>query len=95
MFGQKKQLQAAHTQALQARIRTLEELVVQLADRAGVSDEELAQLHGTTDPGITARVETLVADGKVIEAIKEYRERTGAGLTEAKDAIDAYRARSA
>lgn len=30
----------------------------------------------------------LIADGKKIMAIKEYRERTGAGLSEAKTAID-------
>ena len=33
----------------------------------------------------------LVAEGKVIEAIKVYREHTGAGLKEAKDAIDRSR----
>lgn len=33
----------------------------------------------------------LVAEGKVIEAVKVYREHTGTGLKEAKDAIDRSR----
>jgi ribosomal protein L7/L12 len=32
---------------------------------------------------------TLLGEGKKIEAIKRYRERTGAGLKEAKDAVEA------
>ncbi|MFY9263268.1 MAG: ribosomal protein L7/L12 [Arcanobacterium sp.] len=38
--------------------------------------------------GITADERALINQGKKIEAIKNYRERTGAGLREAKDAID-------
>ena len=34
-------------------------------------------------------VSALIAQDKKIEAIKLYRERTGLGLKEAKDAIDA------
>ncbi|MFF3490331.1 ribosomal protein L7/L12 [Streptomyces sp. NPDC002795] len=33
-------------------------------------------------------VRALVRDGKKIEAIKTYREMTGVGLKEAKDAVD-------
>ncbi|MCD9876847.1 ribosomal protein L7/L12 [Streptomyces guryensis] len=33
-------------------------------------------------------VNTLVRDGKKIQAIKVYREATGAGLREAKEAVD-------
>lgn len=97
MFGTSKQnqLQAAHIQSLEARVRTLDALVVQLAQRAGVSDEELARLRGISDTGITPEIEALVRQGKDIEAIKAYRQLTGAGLKQAKDAIDAYRARSA
>ncbi|WFB06869.1 ribosomal protein L7/L12 [Streptomyces sp. LX-29] len=40
-----------------------------------------------SDPELE-RVEALVRDGKTIEAIKAYREATGAGLKEAKDAVD-------
>ena len=34
----------------------------------------------------------LLAEGQKIEAIKVYRERTGAGLAEAKDAVEALEA---
>ena len=43
----------------------------------------------TIDAGTTAQVQALIAAGQVIEAIKLYRERTGLGLKEAKDAVDA------
>ncbi|MGP3949504.1 ribosomal protein L7/L12 [Streptomyces sp. 7N604] len=39
------------------------------------------------DPALD-RVGALVQEGKKIEAIKVYREVTGAGLKEAKDAVD-------
>ena len=42
-------------------------------------------------PQIPEESRRLVAEGKVIQAIKVYREHTGAGLKEAKDAIDQYR----
>jgi ribosomal protein L7/L12 len=39
------------------------------------------------------RILELVRTGRKIEAIKEYRQRTGAGLKEAKDAVEALAAR--
>lgn len=36
----------------------------------------------------------LTSEGKVIDAIRAYREQTGAGLKESKDVIDELRARS-
>jgi len=97
MFGTSKQhqLQAARIQTLEARVRTLDALVGRLAERAGVGDEELARLRGIADTGITPQIEALAGQGKDIEAIKAYRQHTGAGLKQAKDAIDAFRARSA
>jgi ribosomal protein L7/L12 len=41
------------------------------------------------DPGLAARLVVEIAAGRKIEAIKLLRERTGLGLKEAKDAIDA------
>src|SRR4029078_2113157 len=35
------------------------------------------------------RVRSLMDEGQIIEAIKLYRERTGAGLKESKDAVEA------
>ena len=42
---------------------------------------------------LAAQVLTLMAEGRKIEAIKRYRERTGAGLKAAKDAVEALAAR--
>jgi ribosomal protein L7/L12 len=39
---------------------------------------------------VSERVKELVRAGKKIEAIKMYREETGAGLKEAKDAVEAF-----
>lgn len=40
-------------------------------------------------PGADDQLHALLAEGRKIEAIKLYRERTGAGLREAKEAVDA------
>jgi ribosomal protein L7/L12 len=37
---------------------------------------------------LTEEIRALVRAGRMIEAIKLYRERTGTGLKEAKDAVD-------
>lgn len=91
MFGRDKQLQA-RVDHLAREVRVLEDLVARLAHRAGVGSAELAELRGQTQPGITPEIRSLVAEGKHIPAIKAYREQTGAGLKEAKDAIDAFAA---
>ena len=41
------------------------------------------------EPDWMAEVRSLKAQGKLINAIKVYRERTGLGLKEAKDAVEA------
>lgn len=91
MFGRAAQ-QQKQIETLQAHARGLENLVDELAARAGVSDAELLRLRGQAGPRIPEESRRLVAKGKPIQAIKVYRERTGAGLKEAKDAIDAYSA---
>jgi ribosomal protein L7/L12 len=54
-----------------------------------------ADLPEATGPGMSSgddlesRVRSLMAEGQKIEAIKLYRERTGAGLKESKDAVEA------
>ncbi|HTK73728.1 MAG TPA: ribosomal protein L7/L12 [Gemmataceae bacterium] len=45
--------------------------------------------------GLSAGVRQLADDGRKIEAIKLYREETGVGLKEAKDAVEAYMADAA
>ncbi|MFB8174947.1 ribosomal protein L7/L12 [Streptomyces sp. NPDC055966] len=63
------------------RLVRIERRLALVADRLGLeeSDEERAQRD---------RVEALVREGKQVAAIKAYREMTGAGLKEAKDAVD-------
>ena len=66
-------------------------------DRAAMAEivftdpAERDRLNRIVHPRIRAFGRRLVAEGKVIEAIKVYREHTGAGLKEAKDAIDRHR----
>lgn len=47
-----------------------------------------ADLPGATAPDVPDRVVALLREGRKIEAIKAYREATGAGLAEAKDRIE-------
>lgn len=92
MFGRAAQ-QQKQIETLQAHVRRLEGLVESLAGRAGVGEEELREMREQAGPQVPDRSRALVAEGKYIEAIKAYREHTGAGLKEAKDAIDQYRDR--
>jgi uncharacterized protein YhaN len=48
----------------------------------------LDRLSIREDPPHLPEVIALVREGKKIQAIKAYREATGAGLKEAKDAVD-------
>ena len=91
MFGKsaQQQKQADH---LRAQNRRLESLVGLLAERAGVGEAELERLcEESGAPRVPEECRRLIAEGKVIEAIKVYRERTGASLKDAKDAIDRFR----
>jgi ribosomal protein L7/L12 len=76
------------------------ERIKQYRERYGVGLKQAklaveAELRGEQVPQPTravrppASVEALLAGGNTIEAIKLYREQTGVGLKEAKDAIDA------
>lgn len=47
---------------------------------------------GPLPPAASPEIVALVRSGKPIQAIKAYRQMTGAGLKEAKDAIDGLRA---
>lgn len=92
MFGRSAQ-QQKQIETLQKQVRDLEGLVEHLAERAGVGEAELFRLRGKIGPQIPERSRQLLAEGKKIEAIKVYREETGAGLKDAKDAVEAYEAR--
>lgn len=92
MFGRSAQ-QQKQIETLQKQVRDLESLVAHLAERAGVGEAELFRLRGEIGLQIPERSRQLLAEGKKIEAIKVYREETGAGLKDAKDAVEAYEAR--
>ena len=72
------------------RIRRLEAQVAHLYFHLGL-DPDAAIPSGSG--GIDAEVASLINTGKKIQAIKLYRERTGTGLAEAKDAVEAYERR--
>ncbi|GAA1943947.1 hypothetical protein [Nocardioides hwasunensis] len=72
---------------LERRVARLEAQLAQLtATPAGVVASAAA--HATPDPWL-AEVQALLADDKLIHAIKLYREKTGCGLREAKEAVEA------
>ena len=65
--------------------------VVDLQLRLRALEERVAALEGTPVPASPAgdpEIQQLLLQGNKIGAIKRYRELTGAGLAEAKDAID-------
>jgi ribosomal protein L7/L12 len=66
---------------LERRVARLEGQVELLLGRLGFGD---AFPRSSGD----AEIEDLLRRGKKIEAVKRYRERTGLGLKEAKDAVD-------
>ena len=93
MFGTSTQLRAqrAHLARPEEEARGLRGLVEQLAARAGVGPAELEALRAQLRPAFPPQVDALIAQDSLIAAIKEYRSATGAGLKEAKDAVEARR----
>lgn len=78
------------TSALDERIARLE---AQVRAQQGVIEELCRRFDIDPPVGVPGQwlddtERRLVAEGKKIAAIKHYRERTGAGLKEAKDAVD-------
>ena len=71
---------------IQFRLRQLEEQVERLSAQAGLP-WSAAMTPGAT-AGVDPEVVALASQGKKIEAIKRYRELTGVGLAEARDAVD-------
>lgn len=91
MFGDS--LAHARIDALTRKVTALEALVERLVDDAGFSQDEVAELREASNPGLTPEVRRLVAEDRTIEAIKQYRRATGAGLIDAKRAVEEYAAR--
>ena len=72
--------------ALGLGIATLVLILGILVIRRG--DETVSMPTGATSTGEPPSVEGFLRAGRKIDAIKLYREETGLGLKEAKDAID-------
>ncbi|MCU1441245.1 MAG: hypothetical protein JWP85_2242 [Rhodoglobus sp.] len=71
---------------LQRQVRRQGELIDALYRRLGVGQLDAA---GIPADGSYPDVVDAITAGNKIEAIKHYRERTGVGLKEAKDAVEA------
>jgi hypothetical protein len=69
--------------ALKSRVGELEDRLQFLYRRLNID-----YLHPGSDPALAPQVQDALRRGNKIEAIKLYRELTGVGLAEAKDAID-------
>ena len=79
---------------LEARIRQLEATVALLVQQGGQGGQGVAGVPAAPgQPGVAVDVLTQVRqlkqDGKLIDAIKLYRQATNLGLKEAKDAVEA------
>ena len=72
--------------ALSRRVTNLERLVEVLAERAGISRDELEAI--APDYWLPHDVKALAEEGRTIQAIKLLREHTGMGLREAKEMVD-------
>lgn len=53
--------------------------------------QEAERLFAAMPPDAQQDVDALIADGQTIEAVKKVREHSGAGLREAKSAVDVRR----
>lgn len=73
---------------LQAEVERLGELVDNLYRQLGISPLDAADTTGAIP-----EVDDAIRAGNLIQAIKAWRQRTGVGLKEAKDAVE-LRARS-
>ncbi|CAL9342988.1 hypothetical protein [Streptomyces sp. NPDC057838] len=74
--------------AVESRARRLDRRMARLEHRLGL----LMEHHGVPDDDpVLAEVAALVRAGQEVPAIRKYREATGAGLLEAKQAVDRLR----
>ena len=72
------------------RLRTLEAQVAYLFRHLGLDPADAVP---TASGELAPDVVQLLNSGRKIEAIKVHRERTGLGLAEAKDAVEAFERR--
>ena len=74
-------------QQLRSRVNELEDRLKFLYRRLGIDFDT----DPSADPIMSPQIQAALRSGNKIEAIKIYRELTGVGLAEAKDAIDKAR----
>ena len=70
-------------QQLRSRVNELEDRLKVIYRHLGI-----AYAESGSDPMMSPEVQAALRNGNKIEAIKIYRQLTGVGLAEAKDAID-------
>ena len=71
---------------LQRQVRRQGELIDALYRQLGIGQLDA---NGIPSDGAYPEVVEAIRGGNTIQAIKHYRERTGVGLKEAKDAVEA------
>jgi ribosomal protein L7/L12 len=70
---------------LQSRIRELEDKLQFLYHRLNI---DYANASASSDPAFSPQIQEALRRGNKLEAIKIYRELTGVGLAEAKQAVE-------
>ena len=76
-------LEEAHKQ-----LQRIESKLDLILEHLGIRHDDLAD-----DPCLSPMVRELADKGQKINAIKAYREETGVGLKDAKDAVESYMGR--
>ncbi|MEU6476293.1 ribosomal protein L7/L12 [Streptomyces sp. NPDC047017] len=74
--------------SVQSRLSGMDKRLVRIERRLAAVADHLGLEEPDGQRAQRERVESLVREGKQVAAIKAYREMTGAGLKEAKDAVD-------
>jgi ribosomal protein L7/L12 len=72
---------------IQQRLALVETRLEQLFEHLGVEPRSASEA-GELDPVQDPEIQDLVAKGNEAQAVKRYRELTGAGIAEAQKAID-------
>lgn len=73
---------------LKERLELVEARLEQLFQHLNIAPQEAPQ-PGELDPNEDPEIQDLIAKGNQAQAVKRYRELTGAGIAEAQKAIDA------
>jgi len=72
---------------IKQRLALVEARLQQLFDHLDIASQEAAK-PGELDPNDDPEIQDLLAKGNLAQAVKRYRELTGAGIAEAQRAIE-------